>query len=374
MTGRAAIRVHNAPRAVLAAGVLLGLTAPFLGHAPNRLLSGAPVAAPHGLLVAGMAAVLIGLAVLPPRRLVQVLAFSIACLGILLACFLAGQAADDLARHNPPASRTLLGAGFWSVVFCFGLAAVDAAQRLRAGVVATLGMAAIVPACVAGLAAAGRLDALSLAQEAASHADVFADALLRHLLLVGATLALALALGLPLGLAVQRRAAWRGPVFGVLGVIQTLPSVALFGLLIAPLAAAGLSGIGIVPALVALVLYALLPVVRAVVTGLDGVDTGVRDAATGMGLSPRQRLAGVEIPLAAPALLAGLRIVTVQTIGLAVIAALIGAGGLGDFVFQGLGQYAVDLVLLGALPAIALALAADLLLRLAAARFQVHRA
>ena len=156
-------------------------------------------------------------------------------------------------------------------------------------------------------------------------------------------------------------------MFATLNVIQTLPSVALFGLLIAPLAAIGLSGIGVVPALIALVGYALLPVVRQVVAGLDGVDAATLDAAAGMGLSRAQVLARVELPLAAPALIAGLRIVTVQTIGLAVVAALIGAGGLGDFVFQGLGQYAVDLVLLGALPAIGLALLADLVLRLAAA-------
>ena len=121
------------------------------------------------------------------------------------------------------------------------------------------------------------------------------------------------------------------------------------------------------PAIVALVLYALLPVVRNTVAGLAGVDPAVIEAARGMGLTSGQIFRQVELPLALPVLLAGLRIVIVQAIGLAVVAALIGAGGLGSFVFEGLGQYAVDLVLLGALPAILLALAADFVLQTLAA-------
>jgi osmoprotectant transport system permease protein len=133
------------------------------------------------------------------------------------------------------------------------------------------------------------------------------------------------------------------------------------------MAALGIGGIGMAPAIIALVLYALLPIVRNGVAGLAGVEVGVVDAARGMGMSRRQRFWQVELPLAMPLLLAGLRIVVVQAIGLAVVAALIGAGGLGTFVFEGLGQYAADLVLLGALPAIGLALAADFLLQSLAA-------
>jgi osmoprotectant transport system permease protein len=115
---------------------------------------------------------------------------------------------------------------------------------------------------------------------------------------------------------------------------------------------------------VAITLYSLLPVARNVQAGIAGVDPAVIEAARGMGLTPRQVFRRVELPLGLPVLLAGLRIVLVQAIGLAVVAALIGAGGLGSFVFQGLGQYAVDLVLLGAVPVILLALAADFLMRL----------
>jgi osmoprotectant transport system permease protein len=159
--------------------------------------------------------------------------------------------------------------------------------------------------------------------------------------------------------------------------LQTIPSIALFGLLIVPLsalvaaapwlAAFGIAGIGVTPAIIALVLYALLPVVRNTSAGLTGVDRAAIEAGRGMGLSRGQIFWQLELPLASPVLLAGLRIVIVQAIGLAVVAALIGAGGLGTFVFEGLGQYAVDLVLLGALPAIFLALGADFLLQLAAA-------
>jgi osmoprotectant transport system permease protein len=178
---------------------------------------------------------------------------------------------------------------------------------------------------------------------------------------------------LPLGIAVAKFRRWQGPVFAVLNTLQTVPSIALFGLLIAPLsalataapalAALGVAGIGPAPAVIALILYALLPVVRNTSAGIAGVDPAVVDAARGMGMTVLQVLCRIELPLASPVLLAGLRIVVVQAIGLAVVAALIGAGGLGTFVFEGLGQDAVDLVLLGALPAIFLAFAADFLLQ-----------
>ena len=193
-------------------------------------------------------------------------------------------------------------------------------------------------------------------------------------MLVGASVGAALVIGCPLGVAAARSPRLQGPSFAILNILQTIPSIALFGLLIVPLsalvaavphlAAFGIGGIGVTPAIIALVLYALLPVVRNTSVGLAGVDTAAIEAGRGMGLTKRQIFWQLELPLALPVLLAGLRIVTVQAIGLAVVAALIGAGGLGTFVFEGLGQYAVDLVLLGALPAIFLALAADFMLQI----------
>ena len=148
--------------------------------------------------------------------------------------------------------------------------------------------------------------------------------------------------------------------------------MALFGLLIAPLAwvganlpgasALGIAGIGPAPAFIALVAYALLPIVSATVTGLDAVQPSVVDAADGVGMTRFQRLFSVELPLAFPIILTGIRVVLVQNIGLAVIAGLVGGGGLGIFVFQGISQTATDLVLLGALPTVAMAFIAAILL------------
>ena len=161
-------------------------------------------------------------------------------------------------------------------------------------------------------------------------------------------------------------------MLNVLNVIQTIPSIALFGILIAPLALGRRQRPGGCgdrhprhrrrAGLVALFLYSLLPVVANTVVGLAGVPRGANDAAKGMGMTDRQRLFRVELPLAFPVILTGIRIVLVQNIGLATIAALIGGGGFGVFVFQGIGQTAMDLVLLGAVPTVALAFAAAVML------------
>jgi osmoprotectant transport system permease protein len=211
---------------------------------------------------------------------------------------------------------------------------------------------------------------LSIAREYTARHDEFLAELRRHCLLVAVAVFLAVAVGAPLGVYVTRQPQRSAGIFGALNLLQTIPSVALFGVLIAPLSALGIGGIGAVPAIIALVLYSLLPVVRNTEAGISGVDRSVIDAARGMGLTPTQILWRIELPLGMPVFLAGLRIVTVQAIGLTVVAALIGAGGLGSFVFQGIGQYAIDLVLLGALPTIALALAADFVLALLAAFFE----
>ena len=226
------------------------------------------------------------------------------------------------------------------------------------------------------MAAAGWFDALSLAREYAGRREVFAAALVRHVALVAGSIAPALLIGVPLGLLALRRRRFETPLFVTLNLLQTVPSIALFGLLIVPLSALasavpalgtlGVGGVGPAPAIIALTIYALLPIARNTLVGIGGVSPATLDAGRGMGMTPRQLFWRVEVPLALPVLLAGLRIVLVQTIGLAVVAALIGAGGLGSFVFQGIGQGATDLVLLGAIPTIGLALIADFALRVAA--------
>jgi osmoprotectant transport system permease protein len=177
-----------------------------------------------------------------------------------------------------------------------------------------------------------------------------------HLLLVAVSTLVAVAIGLPVGLALTRRASLKRPVLAVANILQTVPSLALFGFII-PLKYVG--GIGWRAAVVALVVYALLPVIRNTVTGVEGVERSVREAAVAMGMTDRQILRQVELPLAAPVILAGVRVATVISVGVATIAAAIGAGGLGTLIFRGLRQYDNRLILAGAIPAALLALAAD---------------
>src|ERR687889_557709 len=147
---------------------------------------------------------------------------------------------------------------------------------------------------------------------------------------------LAVAVGIPTGLLLTRRPRWKRPVLGAANVLQTVPSLALFGFLI-PLPFVG--GIGARSAVVALVVYALLPVIRNTVTGIEGVDRSVREAAVAMGMTGGQILRLVELPLAAPVILAGVRVAAVTSVGVATVAAAIGAGGLGTYIFRGLRQY-----------------------------------
>lgn len=360
---------------IVAAIASCGL-AGFVDEAPNRLVSGAPIAlwqaggisetAPLALLTAA----LLGLSFARSRRAEQITTLMIGALALLLLAFAAGASAARLMIVASPATRISLGWAFWTAAFCLIMIVIDALQRLDANGLGRFAVAATVVGALAAMAVLGRFDSLSLAREYAARRAEFATALTRHCLLVAVSIAIAIAIGAPLGVFVARRPGAARGVFGVLNLLQTIPSIALFGLLIAPLSAVGVGGIGAAPAIVALVLYSLLPVVRNVETGIAGVDPGVIDAARGMGLARTQILFRIELPLGMPIFLAGLRIVTVQAIGLTVVAALIGAGGLGRFIFQGIGQYATDLVLLGALPTILLALTADFALALLAAYFE----
>ena len=348
---------------------ILGLVAlPFVTHARNRLLSGQPVAFSATPQLAALMAVGLALILLPLMRPSPATRWaSLLGTGLLIATLAAAAAASaaHLAATAPPAARTSLAAGAWLAIAILLLIASDTARPLRAAA------AAILPvfAPLAILFALGTLAPLSLLREYAAQHDVFQAALARHLLLVIAALVPALLIGVPLGIAAQRRTRWRQITFPILNLIQTIPSIALFGLLIGPLAwlgnyIPGVSGIGLVPATIALVLYSLLPIVRNTVEGLDAVPRPVRTAAAAMGMSPAQTFLQVEAALGLPILLAGLRVTAVQAVGLAAISALIGAGGLGAIIFQGLFANALDLVLLGALPVIALAVATDLLFRL----------
>jgi osmoprotectant transport system permease protein len=182
------------------------------------------------------------------------------------------------------------------------------------------------------------------------------DLTLEHLFLVSLAMGIAAAVAIPAGILLTRRMFLQRWVLGLANVMQTVPSLALFGFLI-PLPFLG--GIGKHTAIVALVLYALLPILRNTLTGILSVDPAVRESALAMGMTGRQLLWEVELPLATRTILAGLRIATVTTIGTATIAAAIGGGGLGVFIFRGLASVDTTLLLAGAVPAALIAVAAD---------------
>lgn len=179
---------------------------------------------------------------------------------------------------------------------------------------------------------------------------------IEHVWLVAITIAVAAALAIPGGVMLTRRAGMRRGMLAFANILQTVPSLALFGFLL-PLPFIG--GIGPHTAIIALCLYALLPILRNTVVGITGVDPVVREAAVAMGMTPNQILWQVEMPLAVPMVLAGLRIATVTTIGTATIAAAIGAGGLGVFIFEGIANVDTAMILAGAIPAAVMAIAAD---------------
>jgi len=182
---------------------------------------------------------------------------------------------------------------------------------------------------------------------------------LEHLWLVGIAVAIAAAIGVPLGILVSRSAWLRRPVLGGTNILQTIPSLALFGFLLpAPWLGARADRL----AIAALVLYALLPIVRNTYTGIMAIDPAVKEAAVGMGMTDLDLLKKVELPLSVPFVLAGVRIATVTAVGVATIAAAVGAGGLGELIFRGVAMVNNQLILAGALPAALLAIVADLAL------------
>src|SRR5688572_11856809 len=191
-----------------------------------------------------------------------------------------------------------------------------------------------------------------------------------HLWLVFISTGIAVAIGIPTGILLTRKQSLRAPVLGIANVMQTIPSLALFGFLI-PLPFIG--GIGARTAIVALVLYSLLPIIRNTVTGILGVDSNVREAAVAMGMTGRQILWQVELPLAMSVIVTGVRVALVIAIGVATIAAAVGADGLGVYIFRGLRQYDNNLLLAGAVPAALLALTADFGLGLLERHFSIGR-
>lgn len=372
------IKCHNRVLLLLACVAIVAVALPFVNVAPNRLMSGEArplwqVWSFAPLLLAGALGALVALSFWQGRK-AQWLTLLL-CEGLFIVLFWsAGRAAAHMVSAESPLARTSVGSGLWLWLALCLLACSDAIRRLVPTSVWRWLLNAQIWCIPLVLLLSGELNDLSLLKEYANRQEVFNDALAQHLTILFGTLVPALLLGIPLGMWCYRHPSRQGGVFTVLNVIQTIPSVALFGLLIAPLAGLvtsfpvlrtlGIAGTGLTPALIALVLYALLPLVRGVVAGLSQVSPDVLESAHAMGMSARQCFWKIQLPLALPLLLRSLRVVVVQTVGMAVIAALIGAGGFGSLVFQGLLSSALDLVLLGVVPTIVLAVVIDALFAL----------
>jgi osmoprotectant transport system permease protein len=263
------------------------------------------------------------------------------------------------ARLRPPGdtpARVSVASGGW--VILVGIAIVWFQGDRSAGRPARLVAAAVAIAALVGAWFFGGLPNLSLVAEYYNE-PTFWTLTYDHIVLAMGGTAIAAVLGIPLGVAAARTAAVRSTVIPIAGIIQTVPSLALYGLLIVPLGLLGLPTLGTVPALIALTLYALLPIIRNTYLGVSGVDPAVVDAGRGMGMSATELLVRVELPLALPLMLEGVRAALVMTIGVAAVMAIVGAQTLGVFVFEGFGETAVDLVLLGALPMVVLSIIAD---------------
>jgi osmoprotectant transport system permease protein len=348
---------------------------PFMVFRANRIVAGEGMTIGTALpsLAATALQVMLGLAIaFVAIRLKARVRLAISIVVLLALGVIVGVSATYLTPVDDRVARVSPGGGFWLLVFAFALVATDALARLQLRPWVRIGLVAATFAVLAVFLSSGLWNDLSVMKEYANRAGSFWREAQRHLFLAFGSLAVATAFGIPLGILLHQVARLRGPVLGTLNILQTVPSIALFGLLIAPLSylaasfpalrSLGIGGIGAAPAFIALFAYSLLPVVANTVVGLGGVPASVTNAAAGMGMTRMQRLVSINLPLAFPVILTGIRIVLVQNIGLATIAALIGGGGFGVFVFQGVGQTAMDLVLLGALPTVVLAFASAVIL------------
>ncbi|MBP2447595.1 ABC transporter permease [Rhizobium leguminosarum] len=360
---------------LVAGGIAATALMPFIYVKANRIAAGKPMLLTQllpqpAVIILTLLLVLAAFATLLLRNALARLAIATLCLAALIVAI--GLVSTAATPPGSTVARMTPGGGFWALFAVIGLVISDALVKIRLAPWMRVAALAAYAALLFISLSSGLLDSLSIMKEFSTRAPQFETEAISHLLLAFGSLAIAIILGLPLGILCFWVPKLRAIVLQGLSLIQTIPSLALFGLLMLPLgylathvplaAAIGIRGIGTAPALIALVLYSLLPIVANTVVGLEGVDPSVRDAAAGMGLTRRQILTGIDMPLAFPVILTGIRIVLVQAIGMVTIAALIGGGGFGIFIFQGLGQTAMDLVLLGAVPTVFFAFSSAVIL------------
>lgn len=362
---------------VLICGLLLyaSFVPPFVSFRANRIVQGEgrflldsmPTSLGYGLI--GIIFLAAAVALFVANKKIRLATAFAALVALALAV---GLSASSLIPPENTYARVSIASGFWLVLAGLVVLATDAIARLDPKPLTRLILLGLALLLLSAFLLSGLWDDLSIMKEYQSRADIFWTEAQRHLQLALGSVFAAMLAGIPLGVLCFKVERIRAVMLNSLNIIQTIPSIALFGLLIAPLgwigthvpgaSDIGIRGIGAAPAFVALFLYSLLPIVSNTVVGVAGVPLAVRDAARGIGMTAWQSLIKVEFPLALPIILTGIRIVLVQNIGLATIAALIGGGGFGVFVFQGIGQTAMDLVLLGTIPTVILGFAAAILL------------
>jgi osmoprotectant transport system permease protein len=367
--------IDKIPLSASAIGLAAIIFTGFVTFRPNRIAVGKPVFLWQtqdylwiAVLVIWAALIIVSVLKISSRWHL----FSISMLASILFLLLfitAGKHAALTAEEAGSIARTSLGPAFWMPLFALIIILTDTWQRSDKERDLIAIMVVVTGGIVIGLFVSGKLDMLSIMHEFTNRRERFFGEMLTHLALVVSSVGLALAFGMPLGLLAHRKKRLYNPTFFTLNTLQTIPSLALFGILIPVLAALtlkfpiladlGIKGIGTAPAIIALTVYSLLPVTRNTYIGFAAVDPAAIEAGTGMGMTRAQLLLRVEIPIASPIILNGIRVALVQAIGLTAVAALIGAGGLGVFIFQGLGQAANDLILLGAIPTIFIAVVVD---------------
>ena len=376
------IRRVLASDSVTITGAVIGLISLLVGWLtlkPNRISAGISFSFHESVGWTGLTIILalwlvcFSLSYFRKGKIPAVILGTAANLILVLSFVFAGLSATRLLEGEVPYARVSLGAGFWMTLVATYILIFASRQRLDnspilRNIVSWTGVVFLMFLLIAGW-----FKDFSVLQEFAGHEERFAQELLHHIFLVGISVATGTILGITLGIWATRSKRAERPIFFMANITQTIPSLALFGLLIAPLSILsftypalreiGIRGVGDTPAIIALIIYSLLPIVRNTYVGLQQVDKAVIDAGTGMGMSRIQVFLKIEVPLAAPLVLEGVRTASVQSVGLAAIAALIGAGGLGWFIFQGLGQAATDLILLGAIPIIVLAIIVDAVMR-----------
>ncbi len=350
-------------------GVILGGAAfflPFAGLKENRVVDPRLFSLPEAFpgLYPFLPALLLLAALLSGRRKNAGILWVHGFLLYLLLIPGAVSLQTSLGLEAYPYGSISLSGGFW-----FFLASSFALMNYRKGVINLLPVLLIVL-----LFQLGYMEGFGFIREFRNVESRFYSELINHLTLALRAVGGAVILGVPAGILAWKKSSFSPPVFTFVNAMQTIPSLALFGLLIAPLAylsreypvlrEMGLRGVGRTPALIALTLYALLPIVRNTYTSLKILDRNTLDAGKGMGMTPRQLFWKVEFPLSIPLILSGIRVSLVQTTGNTTVAALIGAGGLGYFVFRGLEQAAVDMIIMGVIPIILLVLLIDKLLEI----------